>query len=63
MATGNQQFLPPFYQNNLVVPMSTTTLLISYVVTPQESFRCGKYATGSFKPGEFRPATVYPENT
>lgn len=61
MADSDQRFQAPFYNDNIVLRKASTTVLVCYDVTPQESFRRGKYALGRFAPGEFRPATIYPE--
>ena len=60
MAPEKNHILPPFYQNTITLANSATHLLISYDVTPRESFRGAKFVAGSFKSGEFRPPAIYP---
>jgi hypothetical protein len=58
---GGGKFLPALYEDRLTLAKGSTSILIAYEVTAQESFRGGKYAASTVPPGEFRPATEYPE--
>ncbi|MCW1923735.1 hypothetical protein OKA05_14305 [Luteolibacter arcticus] len=58
---GGGKFLPSLYEDRLTLAKGSTSILIAYEVTAQESFRGGKYAASTVPPGEFRPATEYPE--
>jgi hypothetical protein len=49
-------FHPAFFNDRLSFVNGSTSVLIGYDVTPQESFRCGKYLMGVIRDGEFRPA-------
>ncbi len=51
--------MPPFYQSNVELKANTTTLIIPYSVTQEESFRGGKLATGIIDSGTIRQATPY----
>lgn len=59
MASPEGGFLPMFYQSNVELKPHATTLLIPYGVTAQESFRGGKFATGTFSDEDFRAASPY----
>lgn len=61
MAERERRFLPPFFNSHLALPPATTTIMISYEVTADESFRRAKYVRGSFKHGDFDPAIPFPE--
>ncbi|MEI7908957.1 MAG: hypothetical protein WCK77_04915 [Verrucomicrobiota bacterium] len=60
MADNEGQSLPPFFNNSLPLEADTSRIIISYDVTPQESFRGGKYAMGEVSPAAFQPAQPYP---
>lgn len=60
MVGADRAFQPPFYQDNLPLSADATTLLIAYEVTPQESFRLGKYILGTLEKDDFSPAIPYP---
>jgi hypothetical protein len=55
------KFLPSLYDDRLALAKGSTSILIAYEVTAQESFRGGKYAAATLPPGEFRPAVVVPD--
>jgi hypothetical protein len=57
------QFLPALYEDRLTLAKGRTSILITYEVTPQESFRCAKYSVGGFNNDEFRPANIYAEKS
>lgn len=53
-------YLAPFFNTSLPLEPGSSLLLISYEVTEQESFRCGKCITGTLTRTDFRPAELYP---
>lgn len=57
MSSSEGGFLPMFYQSNVELKPHGTTLFIPYGVTAQESFRGGKFATGTFSDEDFRAAS------
>lgn len=59
MSSPDGGFLPMFYQSNVELKPHGTTLFIPYGVTAQESFRGGKFATGTFSDEDFRVASPY----
>ncbi len=59
MSSPDGGFLPMFYQSNVELKPRATTLFIPYGVTAQESFRGGKFATGTFSDEDFRVASPY----
>lgn len=62
MAAPDGGFQTPIFDEYLKVETDATTLIIPYEVTPQESFRCGKYSRGIVRNGDSRPAQVIGEN-
>lgn len=63
MAGPDGGFQAPIFDEYLKLEAEATTLIIPYEVTPQESFRRGKYSRGMVANGDFRPAQVVGENT
>lgn len=59
MSSAQGGYLPMFYQSNVELKPHGTTLFIPYGVTAQESFRGGKFATGTFSDEDFRAASPY----
>lgn len=59
MSSPDGGFLPMFYQSNVELKPHGTTLFIPYGVNAQESFRGGKFATGTFSDEDFRVASPY----
>jgi hypothetical protein len=55
----NDEFLPPFFQSNVELKARSIGIYIPYGVSLQESFRGGKFATGSFTNEEYRPASPF----
>jgi len=63
MTGTDGKFRPPFFDEYLKDEKSATTLVVAFEVTPQESFRCGKYAVGAIHAQDFRPAVVSAERS
>lgn len=61
MSMADGTFRQPFFDEYLKEDKTATSLVIAFEVTPQESFRCGKYAAGSIHSRDFRPALVLQE--
>lgn len=58
MAAPGGGFQAPLFDEYMKVETDAITLIIPYEVTPQESFRRGKYSHGIVRNGDFRPAPV-----
>lgn len=58
MAAPGGGFQAPIFDEYMKVETDAVTLVISYEVTPQESFRRGKYSRGIVRNGDFRPAPL-----
>lgn len=59
MQSKGGALMPAFFQSNVELKASTTSLFIAYGVSREESFRGGKFALGSFDNENFRTASAY----
>lgn len=62
MAAPDAGFQAPIFDEYLKLETDAITVILPYEVTPQESFRRGKYSRGVVRIGDSRPAQAIGEN-